>query len=442
MQSYLYFTGIFLWLGGIQLLSAQTTTQNYIVTTVPTQEVSNPASLSDANANTAIQYFDGLGRPSQTVQRAITPTGADLVTGITYDAFGRESQRWLPGAVAGNNGSYVPDYTSAAQATNGGDTNPYATTEYEASPLNRPTGQYGPGKDWYDNGKKKTIAYTTNGTTDVKLYAVSGTQLVCSGYYDAATLYGQKVTDEDGKTVEEFTDKQGRKVLTRMSGDHDTYYVYDDLDNLRYVLPPMASELMDNNTTGFDESTGSTLDLYGYSYHYDGRKRCIEKKLPGCGWIYMVYDRADRLILSQDGNQRTRNQWTVNKYDLFGRLLYGGLLYNSNSRAAMESTYSALLFTETYTGSGDYGGYSCTNLTPSRLLTVNYYDRYTFLNYPGNNPNGMLTYADLQVLSFGRLDKIRSNRPLLRQIRPHRTNPCLQPLGRVRHRVQPTRFLG
>src|ERR1035437_9311187 len=78
------FGGFLLWLLSF-CLSAQTSTQNYIVGTVPYQATTDPATLIDANSNTTIQYFDGLGRTSQTVQRAITPTTADLVSGIEYD---------------------------------------------------------------------------------------------------------------------------------------------------------------------------------------------------------------------------------------------------------------------------------------------------------------------------------------------------------------------
>ncbi|MBP1640244.1 MAG: hypothetical protein H6Q17_1827 [Bacteroidetes bacterium] len=368
-------------------LQAQTTTQNYIVTTVPYTEVSNPASLSDTNSNTTIQYFDGLGRPSQSVQKAITPAGADLVSGIVYDDYGREKQKWLPGTVAGNNGAYVSDFGTASISTNGSDSSPYATTEYEASPLNRVTGQYGAGADWYVAGKKKSIEYTTNGS-DVKLFTVDNDQLKCSGTYGAATLYGQKTTDEDGKTVEEFTDKQGRKILSRVADTYDTYYVYDDLDNLRYVLPPSACNALGDGTYA---NTTDVLAQYAYLYTYDGRKRCITKRLPGCDWIYMVYDQTDRLILSQDGNQRLKNQWTVNKYDIFGRLLYSGIANNSSNRATMESNYSGQIFTESYTGSGPVAGYTSDNVTPSILLTVNYYDNYDFLTYTDNNPGGMLS---------------------------------------------------
>ena len=249
---------------------------------------------------------------------------------------------------------------------------------------------------WYDASKKKGNEYTINGS-NVKYFYVEGSTLKCNNTYATGTLYGQKTTDEDDKTLEEFTDKLGRKVLSRVAGDHDTYYVYDDLNNLRYVLPPLAADALGTNTTGFDESAGSILGLYGYIYHYDGQKRCTEKKLPGCDWIYMVYDRADRLILSQDGNQRAKLpvQWTVTKYDVLGRMVYTGLINSNNSRTIMESSYSGSVTPESYTGSGPVVGYTCSYFTPTTLLLVNYYDNYGFLTYANNNPESKLTSTTL-----------------------------------------------
>ena len=360
-------------------LSAQTTTQNYLVTSIPYQTVSDPTSLSDVNSNSTIQYFDGLGRLSQTIQKAITPAGADLITALEYDALGRLTKSWLPAVVRGNNGAYYPGYASQAIASNLNDAKPFSTNLYEASPLNRVISQSDPGDDWYANSKKITTTYLVNGP-DVKYFYVEGDKLKCNGNYAAATLYGAQTTDEDGKTRVEFTDKQGRAVLTRVAGNFDTYFVYDDLGNLRYVLPPLAADNLNTNLTGFPETAGTPLYLYAYIYHYDGRKRCIEKKLPGTEWISFVYDKADRLIMSQDGNQKIKSMWKVNKYDKFGRILYSGIINNTNTRALMESAFSGTLTNESYSGSGSTGGYTCSNLTPSRLLTVNYYDNYNFLN--------------------------------------------------------------
>jgi RHS repeat-associated protein len=377
-----------------QVISAQTTTQNYVVTTIPFQSVSDPASLTDVNSNTIIQYIDGRGRLSQTVQKAITPNSADLISVSVYSVLGRDSLQWLPAVVASNNGAYYSNYTNYCNqsiSSNAGDTKPYSRTEYEPSPLNRVTGQYAPGVDWYTNSKKVSTAYTVNGT-DVKYFYIESNLLKCNGTYSRATLNGIQTTDEDGKTIVEYTDKIGRKVLKRVAGVYDTYYVFDDIGNLRYILPPLAADALNTNTSGFSESAGSVLDLFAYIYHYDGRKRLVEKKLPGTSWAYMVYDKADRLILSSDGNQYNKNnhQWTVAKYDKFGRLLYTGLIRINSSRSSLEGSNSSSVYNDSYTGAVSTGGYSSLILPPSRLLTVNYYDTYTYRT-------GLSTYSSISA---------------------------------------------
>ena len=59
------------------------------------------------------------------------------------------------------------------------------------------------------------------------------------------------------------------------------------------------------------------LYLYSYYYNYDARANCIEKKIPGELPQYFVYDKTDRLVLSQDGNQREKDQWSFIEYDAF-----------------------------------------------------------------------------------------------------------------------------
>ena len=59
--------------------------------------------------------------------------------------------------------------------------------------------------------------------------------------------------------------------------------------------------------------TDHVLYKYAYYYEYDALKRMSFKKLPGCEPVYMVYDKRDRLVLTQDGNMRAVN---VNKWHL------------------------------------------------------------------------------------------------------------------------------
>ena len=84
----------------------------------------------------------------------------------------------------------------------------------------------------------------------------------------------------------EFKDRTTDRVLLSrvMDGEVmlDTYYVYDGYGNLRMVLPPAASNLLTATTTPASWiETVAAIQKYAYIYKYDGRNRCIYKKLPG-----------------------------------------------------------------------------------------------------------------------------------------------------------------
>ncbi|WP_051891363.1 hypothetical protein [Chryseobacterium sp. JM1] len=69
---------------------------------------------------------------------------------------------------------------------------------------------------------------------------------------------------------------------------------------------------------------------------YDGRGRLVEKKLPGKGWEFMVYDKQDRLVATQDANLNAKGHWLYTKYDQFGRVALTGIS-TGGSRSAEQS---------------------------------------------------------------------------------------------------------
>ena len=103
--------------------------QNYILTKVY-QNAQGTQALS------SVQYYDGLGRPTQHLAVGHSPSGLDLVSQLHYDGFGRQNISYLPTPIAGSAGSYRSGV--AAQAVDYyGENNPYQETVFEASPLNR-----------------------------------------------------------------------------------------------------------------------------------------------------------------------------------------------------------------------------------------------------------------------------------------------------------------
>jgi hypothetical protein len=72
------------------------------------------ASAGYVDVKQTSHYFDGLGRPLQTVQQQITPGNnpADMVTPVVYDPYGREVYKYLPYVASSgntNDGSFKQD---------------------------------------------------------------------------------------------------------------------------------------------------------------------------------------------------------------------------------------------------------------------------------------------------------------------------------------------
>jgi len=290
-----------------------------------------------------VEYFDGLGRPFQTVLKKVTASNSNLVTLQEYDVAGRAVNSWLPIV---SSAEYVAPaaFKSSAPSNYGNDSRPYGQPVYEASPLNRTVKEYGPGAAWH-GGHSVNTDYLANSTANAQLncinYGVSSAgALTSNGSYASGQLSVIKTTDEDLNVSYTFTDEMGHVVLTRQmkgSETHDTYYVYDDKSNLCFVLQPMYQ-------------SSANLDLYAFQYKYDGRNRCIWKKLPGAGYMEMVYDNADRLVFSQDGNQRalTSGNWTYYKYDGLNRLTEQGTCTNkvttSGTNVLVQHFYDSYAF--------------------------------------------------------------------------------------------------
>ncbi|WP_257667188.1 DUF6443 domain-containing protein [Parapedobacter tibetensis] len=427
--------------------SVPTTGQNHILTRTfrtPVKESQLGQVRNISQENQMIQYFDGLGRPVQTVELKASPGYRDIVQHIEYDGFGRETHRYLPYAEqTGNNGSFKPG-AKASQAAYYGTSgswdshvrktaHPYAVTVFEQSPLNRVLQQGAPGTVWQPStartanaGRTVVADHGTNaasGVDAVKLWKINanGVGAASTSNYAAGRLYRTVAKDENwtsGKTgtVEEFTDFEGRAVLRRVweteSKKLETYYVYDDFGNLRYVIPPAVT------ATSFTE-TAAVFTNYIYAYKYDGLHRVVEKKVPGKGWEHIVYNKNDRVVLTQDANQRAMatKQWLYTKHDAFGRVAETGVFTSNATRASLQTTLDNEANTalwETRTGA-DYTNASYPRSSKS-ARTVNYYDDYTF--------NGASTAA-LQPSGITRSQKVKSLLTGTRVFRTDGTAPLL-----------------
>lgn len=429
--------------------------QNYIVTSTPRKAMGafSISGLSSCDMMQTVQYFDGLGRPLQTVQVKGSTANKDVIQPIVYDQFGREAQKYLPYAAQGTaDGSYKSNATSDQGAffssppgTSGVSpiSSPYSITNFEPSPLNRVIEQGAPGAVWQPaanntSGHTNKVDYTTNNTTTLSdinnsylaaLYTVtinsdqSRTLNRANGASYAAGQLDVTISKNEnwvsGKvgTTEEYKDNEGHVVLKRAFNQAgtavqvlSTYYVYDDLGNLAFVLPPNSNA--DNVVPVQD-----VLDNVCYQYRYDQRNRLTEKKLPGKGWEFMVYNTLNQVIFAQDANQRaqTPQVWTYTQYDAMGRVVITGLWGSSGADGSAgdmnistpnhalknwlinwaEAQNTLWLSPDGTTPTG----YS--NIDPrGTVLQVNYYDNYN--NMP-NLPTGYQVTNGVSTMTKGLL---------------------------------------
>lgn len=392
MKKILSILGIFL-LIAVSAQNNLTPTENYIYT-------KTCLNGDCSKASEAVQYFDSFGKPFQTVSIRSTPLGKDMVQHIPYDFFGRNVDGWNPVPMSTLGGA-VHDSSAVKNTAISiyGDSRPFSHTVLEKSPLNRPTSSIAVGQDWQNH--PVIMGYNTNKVNEVKKYTVltsstEGRTLdvpSLSGFYPANTLIKTSVTDEDGNTSIEYKNKTGQIVLAKKGAgtaeEIDTYYIYNEYNQLALVIPPLAVNAPMNQTT---------YDNLCYQYRYDGWSRLVEKKLPGKDWEFMIYDQQDRLIMTQDANLRaTENTfgakgWMFTKYDKLGRIAYTGFFPSTDSRATLQNSINSLTVnvennevrsSTSFTANGIEIYYS-QNAFPSgsmTVLSVNYYDTYPLYSF-------------------------------------------------------------
>jgi RHS repeat-associated protein len=408
---------------------------NYIITKTYKEPTATIVTAPAANqVQTNITYFDGLGRPMQQIANKQSSSGKDIITHVGYDDYGRQVQEYLPYVASSTNMVFEANaavntaaFYNTAKYEN--TSNPFSQKLLEASPLSRVIKQAAPGTSWaMDGGHEIKIGYQTNTSNEVKLYKATTTWTAGSGLYEIAfSDAGNYVANELDKTITydentsanpvessgstvEFKNKEGQVILKRTYDagvKHDTYYVYDIYGNLTYVLPPGAEGVISTDI----------LNNLCYQYKYDNRNRLVEKKLPGKQWELIVYDKLDRPVATGPAfspfKDDTAVGWLITKYDAYSRPVYTGWSSQAVSSAARYSLQTAQnavtgVLYETKQTSGTIDGiaaYYSNAVAPTsfKLLTVNYYDDYSFRDPPtvATTVEGQPVLANVKGLATG-----------------------------------------
>lgn len=418
---------------------------NHITTYTPQQPYTAATDVTSSSrtvteVNRTTQYFDGLGRSVQTVNWQANPNKQDIVMPVVYNDLGLEEYRLLPYA-AGNDGNfkttafssqrtfYSTTYT-AEQPAYTGEQYYYSHIQYEPSPLNRVMKTLAPGNSWAGSEvpgtgrtaaeKAVSVQYLVNTTADhVRIWTI-GFAVTADGNniptfagtnpeYAAGALYKTVTLDEQSNATVEYKDMEGHVVLKKVQSGNGTiasdysgytgfmctYYVYDDLGQLRFVIPPKAvAAIAPPNTWVLNTTMANELC---YRYDYDSRRRMVAKHMPGADWIYMVYDARDRLVFTQDGNMRSKAtpQWAYVLYDDLNRPVETGIMDYAGSRSDLVTAAASTITSDvqaTLTVSSRDNGISEYNASSSITFPVGFSseDNDTFLAQIVNGNNGYL----------------------------------------------------
>ncbi|SHN12258.1 DUF6443 domain-containing protein [Mucilaginibacter sp. OK098] len=371
------------------------------------------AALPIGQKKVTITYEDQEGRPIQTVMQSASPGMNDVIQPAAYDPVGRPVTTYLPYTAPGtNNGSYVTNpLTNQAiyynPSTPGApniatSTNSTSQSGYDNSPLERVVEKGYPGSTWIQGGGHSVQnGYGANAPYEVVYWILNtnGNGAYASTY-NSGMLLSAIVTDENGNSVTQYTDFSGKMVCKKVQNGPstylNTYYVYDNAGNLRYVIPPLPTVPVAVSLPSSFVETDAVFTNFFYGYHYDGRNRLTEKKVPGKGWEYYVYNRLDQVVLSQTSTQTSLGLWTFTKYDSRGRAILTGDYTTASLRGTLQSaadSFSSALLWESFSNSTSNYGYTDVSYpdntvsSSKKVLSASYYDNYSFLSNSSINPN-------------------------------------------------------
>ena len=220
--------------------------------------------------------------------------GKDLVTFFSYDTKGRRQDEYLPFAAAPEDNIpagtdvlinrqdryYKTLYNSSTALF------PRIHREYDDSPLDLQVKTFRPGKEYQslmDHFCENR--YGTNAGDEVLQLS-----LTPGGHWSAKPNRTMQIRfckttaiDEDGAVEEVFTNSNGLKILSRQwlsSSEHaDTYYIYDDMERLRWVVSPEGSARLTVKGSIWEPDSGNTRK-YCYRYLYDGDGNVTTRHIP------------------------------------------------------------------------------------------------------------------------------------------------------------------
>jgi RHS repeat-associated protein len=389
---------------------------------VPMQTVPNDLS-SAATVSVSTVYKDGFSRPMQTVQHNAAYSGSSPIHLVqpADSRFQSSPLSFLPYPANSTNfntnmftaqrdyyyGKYPGEYYTAA-----------SQEIYISDANQRATKAMMPGKSQIGQNRGVVTKQITNGPNDLRMWiTLANGEPDGSVNYPDGSVFGEQVTDSTGAEVMTYTNKEGKIVCQRVLAERNpnpvymyTYYAYDDMGRLRWVLPHKAV------VVSLGTLSQEVKDNLCFRYKYDEKGRMVERKMPGKAVEEFIYDKRDRLVFYRDGILKAKNQWRFTLYDPKNRPTVAGVATDPISRIdllnyvndANPFTPSDILY---YVKNYNLWNAYPTSISISTILSYTYYDDYIIADPTGAFWDTYASVLQLDVQSIpGAEIPVRSKR--------------------------------
>jgi len=212
----------------------------------------------------------------------------------------------------------------------------YSKTELTTENGVKVTKRYAPGLENVGTQHGTTSSEHTNSAWELPYIYHNGTTICKSNMYPANSLLISKEVQPHGQEIISYHDKYNRllckKVKDNTSGSTSgyliTYYVYNELGKLMYIVPPKASEQL------FSNNCITNPDELCFAFKYDEYGSVIEKHTPGKdGPDELIYDVNYKPVMSRSANMANDDQWAFTIYDKQGRAVISGIYTGTESTA-------------------------------------------------------------------------------------------------------------
>jgi RHS repeat-associated protein len=277
------------------------------------------------------------------------------------------------------------------------------------------------------NSAGTSYAETKEVTTLTELPAPGCFSLRANGANIIELSWSDNSSDETRFEIERSTSAGGSYTTIHTTAPNEQFYRNEGLSasttyyyRIRAIRNLDVSDYTPELSVGTSSQVEAIMGDLAFQYQYDGRRRMIAKKVPGADWVYMVYDNRDRIVLTQDGNQRNKKdsncaaqaEWTFTKYDALNRPVMTGVWKDSRDRDALQTDVNNF-----YTSAnpahwyevlgGSLHGYTNNsfpkdNVTENDYLTVTYYDNPEYSSYlPNANSYNYFSYPTSDFINEG-----------------------------------------